>query len=222
MRFEGDLKGFQDLKRICVAGVEVDVISAVTSINDVKIDLGDDYKQEVSDTQRFVNEVINLCLGYKIRMDMEANTYIESDTRGPIANGPFETLEKGVDYHGLGCTWLKALGKTLMMDLDLESQRLKPEEHFWNMPNAPPPSFRAGLGDPEENKRLWAEELHRVRHQWTIGRRFFITRRGYMGIGPPDAACLDMICVLDGASMPFVLRRLTADGGGTWEFLGDW
>jgi aryl carrier-like protein len=222
VKFEGDLKGFQNLKRIRAAGAEVDFISAVTTINQIKVDLRDDSKQEVSDTQRFISEATHLCWGYKMRMEMEANIGVESNSQNPTTNGPLEALKQGIDYHGFGYTWLKALGKTLMMDFTLDLRRLGPQEDFWNMPEVPPAYFRARHRDLEENKKLWKEALHVSRHQWTIGRKFFITRKGYMGVGPPNAACLDMVCILDGATFPFVLRKSIADEGETWEFLDEW
>ncbi|KAK2039164.1 HET-domain-containing protein [Colletotrichum somersetense] len=42
--------------------------------------------------------------------------------------------------------------------------------------------------------------------KYSLGRRFFITRRGYMGIGPVDTKAGDSVVVLLGAQVPFVLR----------------
>jgi hypothetical protein len=39
-------------------------------------------------------------------------------------------------------------------------------------------------------------------------RRFFITKRGHLGIGPPTLKEGDVCCVLFGAKVPFILRRL--------------
>ena len=64
-------------------------------------------------------------------------------------------------------------------------------------------------------------------HQWleftaafqqaTTSRRFFITREGHMGLGPRDMEPGDVVCVLLGAQVPFVLRAVNNH----YAFLGD-
>jgi hypothetical protein len=44
--------------------------------------------------------------------------------------------------------------------------------------------------------------------QFALGRRFFITRNGYFGLGPQAARQGDRIVVLLGVDVPLVLRRL--------------
>ena len=51
---------------------------------------------------------------------------------------------------------------------------------------------------------LRAAALHRGRH--IFGRRLFTTKKGYIGLGPPDCVRGDSIVVLLGAEVPFVLR----------------
>ncbi|KAM7212723.1 heterokaryon incompatibility protein 6, OR allele [Rhypophila decipiens] len=53
-----------------------------------------------------------------------------------------------------------------------------------------------------------------------INQAFFITKTGYMGIGPPNIAKQDEIWVLDGGNVPFVLRR-ESNGGSSRRFIGD-
>jgi hypothetical protein len=38
-------------------------------------------------------------------------------------------------------------------------------------------------------------------------RRLFVTKKGYLGIGPRDVEQGDLVCVLRGAQVPFVLRE---------------
>lgn len=45
-----------------------------------------------------------------------------------------------------------------------------------------------------------------------------ITKSGYFGLGPPDARHGDLICVLQTAGVPFVLRRTS---GKEFRFVGD-
>ncbi|OCK74394.1 HET-domain-containing protein [Lepidopterella palustris CBS 459.81] len=48
-------------------------------------------------------------------------------------------------------------------------------------------------------------------------RRFFTTEKGYMGIGPSVAQTRDIICVLFGGEVPFVLRPV---GNGRYKMVG--
>jgi len=40
----------------------------------------------------------------------------------------------------------------------------------------------------------------------TVGRRFFRTRKGYIGLGPENMEVRDTVCVLEGGTTPFLLR----------------
>lgn len=42
----------------------------------------------------------------------------------------------------------------------------------------------------------------------TARRQFFVSREGFIGLGPPDTKVGDKICVLAGGKMPFILRDL--------------
>ena len=56
-------------------------------------------------------------------------------------------------------------------------------------------------------------------HLWTkaLNRRFFVTATGMMGIGPLASKAEDLICVLYGSEVPFILRPL----GHEYELIGD-
>ncbi|KAK2035331.1 HET-domain-containing protein [Colletotrichum zoysiae] len=54
--------------------------------------------------------------------------------------------------------------------------------------------------------------------KYSLGRRFFITRRGYMGIGPAGTKAGDSVVVLLGAQVPFVLR---SRGLNKYEVVGE-
>ena len=41
----------------------------------------------------------------------------------------------------------------------------------------------------------------------TMGRRIFTTREGYIGLAPSRTMAKDLVCILKGASVPFVLRQ---------------
>lgn len=53
-----------------------------------------------------------------------------------------------------------------------------------------------------------------------VGRSFILTSEGYLGLGPHRARTGDEIAVLEGGSVPYVLRqRDTSDG---YNFIGEW
>jgi hypothetical protein len=51
-----------------------------------------------------------------------------------------------------------------------------------------------------------------------LNRCFFITKQGYIGIGPLILQGGDICCVLFGAKTPFILRR---DGDSTYQLVGE-
>ena len=53
-----------------------------------------------------------------------------------------------------------------------------------------------------------------------LGRSFFITSHGYMGLAPPDARSGDKVVLLDGMRFPCVLRK-SAGGENTFKLLGE-
>ncbi|KAF2181726.1 hypothetical protein K469DRAFT_588448, partial [Zopfia rhizophila CBS 207.26] len=40
-----------------------------------------------------------------------------------------------------------------------------------------------------------------------VGRRFFVTKKGYFGLGPKGATNGDQIAVILGIDVPFILRK---------------
>ena len=52
-------------------------------------------------------------------------------------------------------------------------------------------------------------------------RRFFVTEQGYIGIGPPECAIGDTLCLFPGSTVPFVLRRKRHEEDSKYLFVGD-
>ncbi len=52
-----------------------------------------------------------------------------------------------------------------------------------------------------------AVEFHTAMSEVCVGRRFLITRQGYVGLGPAHARENDMICIFHGGSVPFLVRQ---------------
>ncbi|KAH0536831.1 hypothetical protein FGG08_006329 [Glutinoglossum americanum] len=63
------------------------------------------------------------------------------------------------------------------------------------------------------------ERYAELAHNTLRGRTFFITTKGYMGIGPGDMAKGDPAVILYGARTPFILRPVGS--GGKWQLVGD-
>ncbi|GES65443.1 related to het-6-heterokaryon incompatibility protein [Aspergillus terreus] len=53
-----------------------------------------------------------------------------------------------------------------------------------------------------------------------IGRRFFLTRSGLMGMGPPSIRAGDTVYMIAGAQVPFVFRQSSTNNA-VWSLIGD-
>ena len=53
-----------------------------------------------------------------------------------------------------------------------------------------------------------------------LGRSFFITSQGYMGLAPPDARSGDKVVLLDGTRSPFILKKI-GRGKNIFELVGE-
>ncbi|OQV08239.1 hypothetical protein CLAIMM_12545 [Cladophialophora immunda] len=70
----------------------------------------------------------------------------------------------------------------------------------------------------------YGEHYNAALRQSAIGRRFFRTTKGYMGMGPKNLTKGDHIVILKGGSLPFVLRKADAgdvDGMPVFTLLGE-
>jgi hypothetical protein len=57
-----------------------------------------------------------------------------------------------------------------------------------------------------ENVERCLESFSHQTISFCYGRKFFITRGGYMGIGPFGMEREDMVCLVEGATVPLILR----------------
>ena len=84
------------------------------------------------------------------------------------------------------------------------------------------------------NPRQWLEEvLQKVVpivpghildpgfEDFALGRRFFVTRKGYLGLGPRDTKVGDRVSVLLGSDVPFILRKREGASRGGWKMVGE-
>jgi heterokaryon incompatibility protein (HET) len=72
----------------------------------------------------------------------------------------------------------------------------------------------SSVNQVEENSVLWAKQGQDS--SW--GRAFLETKSGYMGLGPRSAEKGDVVCVLGGGIVPFLLRRVGED---TFRLVGE-
>jgi len=81
-------------------------------------------------------------------------------------------------------------------------------------PRVPPQSLES------ENKLVEAlEEQAAWEEGFQCSRRFFMTKKGYMGIGPNRCSNGDIVCVLLGGELPCVLRPVTNE---RYKMVGQW
>ena len=52
---------------------------------------------------------------------------------------------------------------------------------------------------------------------WTKGRRTFVTQKGFLGLGPAEVEAGDVVCILFGGDLPYLVRPLDQD---EFTFLG--
>ncbi|KAH7383577.1 heterokaryon incompatibility protein-domain-containing protein [Cadophora sp. MPI-SDFR-AT-0126] len=72
--------------------------------------------------------------------------------------------------------------------------------------------------DLDEAKRLYVKPFTDACITWSHGRSFIVTSKGYIGLAPLKTEIGDVVTVLEGGSVPFVLRAL--DEGG-YKFIGE-
>jgi hypothetical protein len=73
--------------------------------------------------------------------------------------------------------------------------------------------------DLEEGRMI--RRFRALVHRASGWRSFFLTNGGLIGIGPATAAAGDLVCVVEGATVPLILRRGKGDEGGKFQFVGE-
>ncbi|KAJ4376237.1 hypothetical protein N0V83_001520 [Neocucurbitaria cava] len=109
-----------------------------------------------------------------------------------------------VTFSQLNIWWRTLFGDTLSREARIDSS----EEDKASIP----PKDRDGV----ENLCKHLTEYLQI--QVHDGRRMFKTRHGRLGLAPPGAESGDVVCVLFGGDVPYVLRRMGMDN---WLFVGE-
>jgi len=154
-----------------------------------------------------IDTIAKVGLVDKFQEDVREGRY-ESSTAGPFLS---RAISMATVVNELAPPF-DALGKTLVCDMGEAGIHLKPRENFVSMPPhaVASPHFRpeghrtnTDASTKAEYLALW---LELQKHRWTEGRFFFTTEEDRLGIGPADTMEDDIVCVLHGASVPYILR----------------
>jgi hypothetical protein len=87
----------------------------------------------------------------------------------------------------------------------------------WDLPD----QFMPG-GDPLARMQAFSMLLRKEKYRWTGGRRFVVLENGLIGIGPGTAREGDLVIVLAGASVPYVIRPFNpVSDDERFEFVGE-
>lgn len=189
-------------KELEVLGIFVDKIKHTSKINFGAAD-GADAEKFLSDVFRLFRDVVGQC--------RETCTE-ESCTHYP---GP------------RGGSYIMAMWKTPVMDLDFHSRRLRPEYGFHTLHHRldeAPASFKPAVTDKELRRALWNEHLYDEKSRWSNYRRFVVTENGYLGMATADCQVGDSIYIMGGATIPFVMRETrstSTEGYKSLTFVGE-
>lgn len=107
-----------------------------------------------------------------------------------------------------GCDPVHAWIRTITADVDNDGSRLTPSQlHRFNSKIR---AFSEENSEKDDGVGCLAEtiiEFIQAMSCATAYRRFFVSKRGHMGIGPELSRIDDMICVLPGCQVPVLIRK---------------
>jgi hypothetical protein len=113
----------------------------------------------------------------------------------------------------------KEFGKTRGWDRGRNEDRIREflDEYRWFIHWDPSRSINDDSPWEAKSEALYASSFHRRYLDGTTGHILFITREGMMGLGPEAMRPDDVVVVLHGAQVPFILRP----AGGLWRLVGE-
>lgn len=112
---------------------------------------------------------------------------------------------------GGGDTIEDALNRTITADRTRFGHRAQRGQRGFDIDSsAMPPDYRNGQGldSREVKEKWWEDDAIRAVDLVATRRRFFITRDGYLGLGPGDIELGDEVDVVVGCSVPLILRKM--------------
>ena len=220
VRFSDDL---QSLRVRAIIWDAIDVILNLPTAQDVEGSYGIEFLIDLCESRQFIRQTLSTSL-YGSEDD-RVNAFWQT------LFGEFFSIDRVMGdclgYAGpVSCLeWLPSLPKHWRPPYErAQNVEEEPERGTWisrgvDLPNKP---FGIQVADPFKHRRtegilaatgkdkssamlaLKTAALRRFRH--VIGRKLFVTKKGYIGLGPPDCAMNDPIVVMLSAEVPFVLR----------------
>jgi hypothetical protein len=179
-------------------GLILDVITAAFRTPWLDIYQGSDLEEDLRIKRRRRELIVNAC--------REWEAYVKNF---PVDQDPYEKT----------CTRYYAFCRTIITDRDC------------NLLGPPPPDsdlaarFEAWMGRGTQTDKLgddyeeYIRPFNRAAVPRCMYRSFFVTERGYIGLGSRNTvASQDHVCVLRGGMVPFILRKRT---DGYWGFVGE-
>ena len=116
-------------------------------------------------------------------------------------------------------TYEEAFARTMVMDIGVTNERCRANEGFqeWKSHWAAPSSFKPELPRNTREKAFKEKKFHQE-SKWRQRRCFALFDSGRMGMVPANSCVGDTIALLDGASMPCVIRKKS------WQYslIGAW
>jgi hypothetical protein len=184
----------KDDSRLVLKGIPVDKVNVVGKVAAGRLDM---MPKRSKASQKSFKDII---IQWRSLIDESNVSYI---TGGSFKEAFWRTVTldcKVIEYHE-GLT-LRDNPRDRTRRLDRADEGVPPRS----------PESEEKLIEALDKQAAWAEGAQ-------CSRRFFTTEKGYMGIGPPVAQNGDIICVLFGGEVPYVLRPV---GNGRYTMVGQW
>lgn len=132
-----------------------------------------------------------------------------------IASLEAHVMAYGKDPYSNTCGRNEAFWRTLIADRTANFQPSTPADFGIR--------FETFMG--RQNASLSTKDKYIISEPWlsrafvcTFERTLIVTKKGYIGLGPPDTQSGDLVCVFQGGNAPFVLRKIA---GPYYQLFGD-
>ncbi len=115
-----------------------------------------------------------------------------------------------------GGTKLEAMWRTILVDYRVPWYH--PETITRRLGSIPKSKLRIPPSSEQEQRHLYAA-LRSACDFAVFSRKLFVTAKGYLGLGPPNTRVGDVVFVLFGAEVPYILRG--PEGSSGFRVIGD-
>ena len=178
---------------LVLSGLKFDVISFASKMPWIDYYTGTDLREDLDRKRERREATVATCQNWEQHVQTMA-----------LETGPYATL------HGRR----EAFWRTLIADRDFDWKGPPNSSHDFAG------RFEAWVGKNEgkENNEIFARPYSDAAVWRCIKRSFISTEKGYMGLAPSGASKGDVICVLRGGDVPFVLSN---KGHGYWALVGE-